>query len=133
LRRIPRNQTPGPDIAFNDAADGQHSITAHDNASNDQDLGRDPHAIFDVDSSNEEIKVGRTVVVASRAQVSSLRNADMVAYAHICQIVYPYILADPTVSSDVKFPRIFDAYERLQHHASANSGAKQPQYPYLGS
>lgn len=65
--------------------------------------------MFDRDWSDLQVKRHRLVVMASRAQVCTLRNADITFKRYLVQIIDPDLPPDPTVIANTQFPRILDA------------------------
>ncbi len=57
--------------------------------------------------------------MTASAKVRCLRKADVRPNAHFGQIVDPNIFSDPTIVTNVKPPRKFDAHTRLDHYPVA--------------
>src|SRR4051794_2988002 len=66
-------------------------------------------------------------IVISRAKISTLRNARVLADRNLYQIVYPAILAEPGVITYRQQPRVLHPNTRLDYDAIPNVSAEQHQ------
>jgi len=73
----------------------------------------------------DQIKVFVLVIVTSREEVGTLRQAHMVFHDNGCKIVDPDIFPQPNVVSNLEFPRKFDKDPGLDDDAASDLCAKK--------
>lgn len=116
---------PLVEVARRNAAEGQDAVGAAGDAGSNGGFGPNPNPIFQGDCACDEVKRGFLVVVIAAEQQRALRNANMIADAHLGEVVNPNLFADPHVASYGELPRIFDGDPRLDDDALSDFGSEE--------
>lgn len=109
----------------------QHRVAADPHSGSDERAGADPRAGPDDDRFDDEVECRRLVVVASRAQESALRDANMTFDRDRCEVEQPGILAKPHVVSQSEPPGKGDAHVGLDDDARSDFRAETLQRAFF--
>ena len=89
--------------------------------------GASPCSTLQLHRPNNQAERGIAPVMIARADIATLRDADIVVKPNSCQVIDPGALTNPAMLSNLEMPGILDGDLRMDHDAVADLCAKQAQ------